>query len=345
VISLMFATANRTPPFRDDAGDSVAGSVAEAGFRRIGGLDQWVLVRGRDRTNPLLVILHGGPGSSETAPLRACNAELEDHFVVVYWDQRGAGRSYRRGLDPASMTTERFVADLDELVEQMLAKFGKQRVVLLGHSWGSMLGVAYAARRPDRVAAYVGAGQVSDFAKSEAASYAFALAEAEKRRHRRALKDLQAIGPPPYGRQATGRQRRWLLALGGATGPGFSLLGLAWRALKGPDGSLLDLVRLVQGANFSIRHMLDELARADLPRDYPRLAVPVFFILGRFDHQVVAELSAAYFEAIEAPYKQLIWLERAGHFMPFEEPEAFNRILVEQVRPFALAAGRAAVSA
>jgi pimeloyl-ACP methyl ester carboxylesterase len=305
----------------------------------IGGVDQWVMVRGRSRDNPLLIVLHGGPGSPETPLFRACNTALEDAYVVVYWDQRGAGRSHHKAIPPASMTTERFVADLDELVDAMLAKFGRRQVVVLGHSWGSALGTIYAARFPAKVAAYVGVGQVADMAASEAASYAFTLAEAERRGHTAALKALKAIGPPPHDIKGVGVERRWLMAFGGATGPGFSLVRLTWKALRTPEASPLDLVRLLQGSSFSIKCMWDELVAADLPRDYRRFEVPMFFILGRYDHQVVADVSAAYFDVIEAPHKQLFWLEHSGHFAPFEEPAAFNHAMIEVVRPIAIGAG------
>src|SRR5579872_1776595 len=133
----MPSAAGRTAPFRNADGSLLAGSVAEAGLWRIGGVMQWVMVRGRNTANPLLVTLHGGPGSSETPLLRSFNAALEDSYTVVYWDQRGAGRSYNRSIPPESMTVDRFVADLDELIDNLAARFGKRRVVLLGHSWGS----------------------------------------------------------------------------------------------------------------------------------------------------------------------------------------------------------------
>src|SRR5215469_18919899 len=104
----MVGSAGRTPPFRDSAGSIVPDAIAEVSWVQLGGVDQWVLIRGRSRANPLLVILHGGPGSSETALFRAFNSEIEDAFTVVYWDQRGAGRSYRRSLDPATLTIDRF---------------------------------------------------------------------------------------------------------------------------------------------------------------------------------------------------------------------------------------------
>ena len=330
--------AGRTPPFRDGAGNIVADSVAEAGSVTLGGVAQWVLIRGRRRANPLLVILHGGPGSSETALFRAFNSEIEDAFTVVYWDQRGAGRSYRRSLDPAELTIERFVADLDELIDFLLARFGQSKVVLLGHSWGSVLGVIYAQEHPDKVAVYVGVGQVADMADSERRSYAFTLAEAEKRGHRGAIRALRRIGPPPHDYRKVGTERRWLMAFGGAFGPKFSLPRAVWRATRTPESSLLDLVRLVQGSMFSLKALWPALMAIDFRRDVRRFATPVVLILGRHDHQVVAEVAAAWFEELEAPRKALVWLEESGHFLPFEEPAAFNRALLEVVRPLAIEA-------
>ncbi|MGH6971804.1 MAG: alpha/beta hydrolase, partial [Caulobacteraceae bacterium] len=275
----------RTPPFRAPSGRVLAGSVAEAGFWRIGGVDQWVMVRGRSRENPLLVILHGGPGSSETALFRSFNASLEDSYTVIYWDQRGAGRSYNRSVPPESMTIERFVADLDELVETLVARFDKRRVVLLGHSWGSLLGVLYASRFPGKAAAYVGVGQVADMAASESASYAFALEKARERGRAKAVKQLVAIGPPPHTTKALATQRRWLTAMGGAYGPNLSFARMVWRGLRSPESSLLDLIRLFRGASFSARLLWSELVETNLARDVRRLETPVFFALGRLDMQ------------------------------------------------------------
>jgi pimeloyl-ACP methyl ester carboxylesterase len=334
-MSEMATRMGRTPPFTNAAGDGLPGSVAEAGFWRIGGVDQWVMVRGRDRDNPLLVILHGGPGSPETAPLRAFNASLEDAYTVIYWEQRGAGRSYSPSIPPGSMTIERFVLDLDELVDTVLARFGKRRVVLLGHSWGSLLGVLYASRHPAKVAAYVGVGQVADMAASEAASYAFTLEMARERGNHKAIRQLLAIGPPPHSMKALMTQRRWLTAMGGAFGPNLSLAKLVWRSLASPEASVLDLIGLARGSRFSLGLLWHELIDSNLQHDVRRLEVPVFFMLGRLDMQVVASVSAAWFDVLEAPHKALMWFEASGHMAPFEEPELFNRLMADTVRPFA----------
>jgi pimeloyl-ACP methyl ester carboxylesterase len=149
----------KTLPFRGSRGEVVSGSIAEIAYRPLGGLDQWVMIRGRSLASPPLILLHGGPGLSETSWFRSFNAPLEDSFTVVYWDQRGAGKSFDRGIPRSSMTVEQFIADLDDLVKAVCARVGKTKVVIFGHSWGSALGVLYAGRFPEKVAAYVGSGQ------------------------------------------------------------------------------------------------------------------------------------------------------------------------------------------
>jgi pimeloyl-ACP methyl ester carboxylesterase len=203
----------KTPPFCGPRGKPVPGSIAEIRYLRIGGIDQWTLIRGERATNPPLVLLHGGPGMSETSFFRVCNASLEESFTVVYWDQRGTGKSYNRRIPGASMTVEQFVSDLDELVTYVRTRIGATKVSLFGHSWGSALGVLYAARFPQKVAVYVGSGQYGDWAAAEAASYAFALAEAQRRTNRKALQQLRAIGPPPYGARQLLKERTWIQQL------------------------------------------------------------------------------------------------------------------------------------
>jgi pimeloyl-ACP methyl ester carboxylesterase len=137
----------KTSPFRGSHGEVLPDSIAEVAYRRLGGLDQWVMIRGEDIANPPLILLHGGPGWSETGVFRHFNAPLEQSFTAVYWDQRGAGKSIGRTIPRSSMTVEQFLSDLDELVASVRERLGKAKVALFGHSWGSALGVLYAAWR------------------------------------------------------------------------------------------------------------------------------------------------------------------------------------------------------
>jgi pimeloyl-ACP methyl ester carboxylesterase len=144
----------KTPRFLGAHGGPVPGSIAEVKYSCLGGLDQWVMIRGERLTNPALILLHGGPGFSETHFFRRFNAPLETSFTVVYWDQRGAGKSFDRRIPKSSMTVERFIADLDELVDAVRKRVGQDKVAILGHSWGSALGVLCGARFREKVAVY-----------------------------------------------------------------------------------------------------------------------------------------------------------------------------------------------
>jgi pimeloyl-ACP methyl ester carboxylesterase len=320
-----------TPSFVGLNGELLPGSIADVDYLRLGGVEQWVMIRGESVANPILVLLHGGPGFPEMRLFRHFNASLEKSFIVVYWDQRGTNKSFDRNIPESSMTLDQFLADLDELVDAVRKRFGRDKVAIYGHSWGSALGVCYAARFPEKVAAYVGAGQIGSWPASERLSYAFVLAEATRRHHRKALKELRAIGPPPYSAQAKMVQGKWLgRFLGIVRGTSFSkFLRIV---LGGPEASFLDIPNIVRGMQFSQRTMWADVSALDLTTAVPALQVPVFFFLGRHDHVIAAETSAAYFEMLEAPSKTLTWFEESAHEPPFEEPEKFNRAMVESVR-------------
>jgi pimeloyl-ACP methyl ester carboxylesterase len=167
--------------FRTSTGEILPGSIAETSYLCLGGLDQSVMTRGESVANSPLILVHGGPGFPEMRLFRYFNAPLQKSFTVVYWEQRGTGKSFDSRIAASSMAVEQFIADLDELVDTVRKRFRKDKVAICGHSWGSGLGVLYAARFPDRVSAYIGAAQVGDWPASEAICYDFTLAEAERR--------------------------------------------------------------------------------------------------------------------------------------------------------------------
>jgi pimeloyl-ACP methyl ester carboxylesterase/membrane protease YdiL (CAAX protease family) len=323
-----------TEPFCGPDGMVLANSVAEVTYVRLGGVDQWVMIRGENVANPPLVVLHGGPGMSEMGFFRHYNAPLERHFTVVHWDQRGTGKSFDRHIPRSSMRLDQFVEDLDELVDIVRRRFGKEKVAILGHSWGSALGAIYAARFPEKVSVYVGAAQIGDSAAGESLSYSFGLAEAESRHDEDALRKLRAIGPPPYPAKSLFVERMVVNRLDGQGG-----LGTAWktgRALFGrPESSILDLPNLVRGFRFTLDAMWAEVSTLNLLELVPELKMPVVIVVGRRDHWVPPETSVAYFDALTAPSKKLVWFEHSGHEAFVDEPEKFNTTMVEVVWPLA----------
>jgi pimeloyl-ACP methyl ester carboxylesterase len=332
---LVFSTACgiRTAPFRDAHGKRIPGSVATMTDEMIGGINQRLWFRGIDVANPAVILLHGGPGASEAALFRHFNADLEDEFLMIYWEQRGTGRSYRASIPPESMTIDQFVRDLDDVVEVVRERFGKDRVVLLGHSWGTAIGLLYAARHPGKVAAYVGVGQVADMREGERLSYEFALREASRRNHDGAMKALQKIGSPPHTVEEMLVSRKWVARFGGSFHANLSTGKLIWAALQTDEANLIDLIKFGKGNRFSLEHLWEEFRGFDIDDRLTWFEMPVVFMLGRHDWQVPAVLAGRYFDRIEAPAKRLIWFEQSAHNPPFEEPECFNRAVVEALRP------------
>jgi len=325
---------SHTRPFRGPDGNVLLNSVAEVKYVRLGGVNQWVMIRGENVANPPLIVLHGGPGMSEMGFFRHFNAPLERSFIVVHWDQRGTGKSFDRRIPRSSMTLDQFVADLDELVDMVRRRFGKAKVAILGHSWGSALGAIYAARHPEKVSVYVGAAQIGDSSSAESLSYSFGLAEAERRHDEKALKKLRAIGPPPYPAKSVFVERTAVTRLDGQM-----RMGILWRtgrALFGrPESSILDLPNLVRGFGFTLDAMWAEVSKLNLLTLVPALTMPVIILVGRRDHWVPPETSVAYFETLTAPSKKLVWFDHSGHEAVVDEPEKFNATMVELVRPLA----------
>jgi pimeloyl-ACP methyl ester carboxylesterase len=310
----------------------VPGSIAEIEYLRLGGVDQWVMLRGVSASNPVLIHLHGGPGLSEASFFRCFNSPLEQSFTIVSWDQRGANKSFAPDIPRSSMKLERFVLDLDELVDAVRARVGQPKVAIFGHSWGSVLGALYSARFPDKVAAYVGCAQIGDWAKSESLTYAYALAEAERKNNRKAVSALRAIGPPPHSAKSALKHRYWLTRLDEELGPRF--LWKACRALLGGrESSFFDLRDFSRGIQFSMDAMWTEVSRLNLLTLAPALEMPVFLFLGRRDHIVFPETSVDYFDRLRTPSKKLVWFEESGHEPFVDEPEKFNAAMVELVRP------------
>lgn len=294
--------------------------LAWMGYLEINGLSQHVLIRGEDCRNPPLLWLHGGPGSAMTPLLRRYTGALEQHFTVIYWDQRGAGRTLRHAERSELHSLSQIVEDLDELLGQLQARFGLIRPWLVGHSWGSALAVLYGHRHPERIAGVIGVAQAASWPESDRLSYRFSLEEAQRRGDGRALKTLQGIGPPPWRSPWDAMRQRLILGrYMESSAP--SALDQVWATLRQPEGSWLDVVNFLRGNFYSLGRVLDEVQALEL-RDHKRFDTPIIFLLGRHDRQLIPELAAAWHATIEAPRKEIVWFD-AAHMIPLEVPGRF----------------------
>lgn len=302
-------------------------------YVQVDGAALWLLVRGRDRSAPLLIWLHGGPGGAESPLFRLFNGDLEKHFVVAYWDQRGAGRSFDPQADPAHLTVARHLADLDTVVDHLRSILDKEdeKVALLGHSWGSALGLLYARDHPDKVAVFVGVAQFTALRAQQEAQWSFALEEAGHRGDADGQRRLDEIGPPPYDARQQLALDRLVDRYGGLFHERPSLLWTVVRATFRGYAAPWEIPRFIRANELSLEAMNRELLTLDLRRSVPRVDTPVVFLLGRHDRQVDSRLAAGYFQRLQAPSKQLVWFERSAHNIPFEQPGSFNEVVGDLV--------------
>jgi pimeloyl-ACP methyl ester carboxylesterase len=202
----------------------------------------------------------------------------------------------------------------------------------LGTPGALLSGCSTPSASPKKVAAYVSSGQIGDWAAGESASYAFALAEAQRLGKHRALKKLRAIGPPPHTAECLWTQRMALSQVEGRMRPR-EMWRLGRAVLSGEESSIFELPRTMRGLRWSLGAMWTEVSRLNLVELVPALQMPVFFLLGRKDHWVPAGVSVAFIDALSAPSKKLVWFEQSGHEPFVDEPAKFNTAMAELVRP------------
>jgi proline iminopeptidase len=315
--------------------------VQESFVATLGGARQYVSVRGADRRNPILLYIHGGPASIEAPLSWGFQRPWEDFFTVVEWDQRAAGKSFEledQKTIGATLTPERYRDDAIELIELLRARYGKKKVFVLGHSWGSSVGLSVAIKRPDLLYAYVGMGQAIDFQQNETASYATVLDQARRDRNAQAVKELESIAPYPgeggLDPAKTAVERKWSvyyggLAAGRKTGDFyFHLDRLA------SEYSHDDLVAWDAGSAFTMKILWPKLAAISF-ENVRTLHVPIILFLGRHDTTTPPEIATDWLGRLKAPEKKIVWFENSAHLPMIEEPGRTLQALLTRVRPLA----------
>ena len=303
---------------------------------QLGGITQWIRVRGTDPSNPVLLLMQQGPGLpviNEAARFERLLG-LESAFTVVYWDQRGTGlsaRPLRTNTNPFEISVARMVDDTVTLLELLRDRFGGKTFVA-GFSFGATFAAYAAVRRPELVAALVAAGMDIDVPAAEDSAYAFALDAARQRGHRRAIRQLEAIGPPPH---TTSKQfitrARWVANFGGVvTNANFNsqFRQLFLSLVRSPDYSAAAVIRTLRGMSASQAALLPQLATTDLVRAVPRLDVPLVMAQGRLDQVAPGEAAQRFHDSVAAPSKQLTWFESSAHIPHLEEPAKFRDLLM-----------------
>lgn len=315
--------------------------VQESFVADIGGTRQAVSVRGADRGNPLLLFVHGGPGAVEMPIAWTFQRPWEDYFTVVQWDQRGAGKSYAMN-DPEAiaetLTPERYRDDAIELIELLRKRYGKRKVVLLGHSWGSIVGLAVAAKRPDLLHAYVGMGQAIDFKAGERTGLAWTREQARAEGNEVALRDLDALRPypdeGPFVIQSADAWRKWGVRYGALAAYRQDANFYLRAPRLSPEYTPADVKAWHGGSAFTVETLWPRLADVNF-NDVTKLDVPIVLFNGRHDYTTPVPLAEAWMRRLDAPKKTTVWFEHSAHLPMIEEPGRVFAALLEHVLPLA----------
>lgn len=320
-----------TDPITGPDGEPLPGSVAELTEVEIGGNELDLMIRGTDRDSPVLLYLAGGPGGTELGAMRNHLEGLEERFVVVTWDQRGSGKSYDELSPAGTLTFASAIEDTIELTEHLRERFGEERIYLIGQSYGSLLGIAAADLRPELYEAFIGTGQMVSPRATDRIFYADTLEWARENGEEGLVEHLEEIGPPPYDSildyEAVAAREPDVYPFdrtGNSEGRGgFS------ENLFVEEYTLLEQIHNLAAFIDTYSALYPHLQDVDLRESTTELDVPVFLIQGEHEARGRAEPARQWFRRLEAPTKELIVIEGAGHRPLFQEPERFLEAIDE----------------
>lgn len=312
--AVFFLGRGRTPAIPGDR------SIASLEKVRIGGEDQWLLIRGHDRSRPVVLFLHGGPGMPAMFLAHACQRELERSFVVVHWDRRGAGKSYSAGADAAAINVRRVLDDTLEVSRLLRQRFGQDRIYLVAHSWGTYLGLLAIREHPEYYSAYVGMGQMAGpMARVREIQRDFILRCATRANDMPTIDTMRRGGPI---------DEDMLFRCHGELWKSTSFLPILLTGLRAPEYTFRDALHVKPGANRVNREMKYNVDPRPLIGEVNAVNVPVFFFLGLHDYNTPSRVAADYLSRLSAPLKSVTWFEQSGHFPFFEEPARFNQEMI-----------------
>ncbi|WP_447729254.1 alpha/beta fold hydrolase [Pseudoxanthomonas suwonensis] len=324
------------------------GGVQEAYEVEVNGVRHWVNVRGQDRDNPLLLFVHGGPASPVIPTLWQFQRPLEEYFTIVHYDQRASGRTFRLNPPEAvegTIKVQQYVDDAIALAEHLRQRYGKRKLVLAAHSWGTVVGMHAALQRPDLFHAYVGMGQVIHVRTNERLSFEYGLARARAEGNAAAVAEMESIAPYPGDAPLTRDRiviaRKWPQYYGGLSAFRDNSDWFFQGPRLSPDYDDADRCAINAGNVFTLGRLLDEFLEVDFRgvREFP---IPVVMFMGRHDYTTPSGPTAEWLRQVRAPYRHGEWFERAAHMIPWEEPGHTLAALLQHVRPAAVEGERTA---
>lgn len=333
---IWFNCSDQLSPIKDKQGNLIRGAISEKIWININGIRQGMFIRGENPENPVILYLHGGPGTPLLPFISALekSERLEKYFTICYWDQRGSGMTYNSSTDPSTMTVEQMVEDTHQVTEYLKSRFGQNKIYLMGQSWGTYLGVKTIEKHSENYLAYIGIGQVSDQTQSERLAYYHMLEHAKKIKDNQVIAKLEKYDPHANNFPQTDYLVKGRTMIINKYGFGMLHEGLTiYKIIKSlfyfKGYTLSEKINFWRGASFSMDLLFDRVIEDNLFESSHKFEVPFYVIQGIYDYQVSYTLAKEYLDMIEAPRKRFFTFENSAHSPNMEEPEKFVRIVCE----------------
>ncbi|MFW5792958.1 MAG: alpha/beta hydrolase [Bacteroidota bacterium] len=336
-IILWAKSPGKSDLIKDARGETIEGSISEIITINLGGLDQYLIIRGVDKTKPVMLFLHGGPGSPEAAFMKHFNRDIENDYVMVYWEQRGAGKSFSKNIPPESMTLEQMISDTQELSEYLIKRFNQEKLFLMGHSWGSFLGILTAYKHPELYYAYYGIGQVADQYQAEKVSFEWVKEQAKLKNDQSAISTLSKLSFP----DSTATVKEWIDFLmverryvskfgGGVTREITGMWPLVKIVLYSPEYTFREKLNFMNSSMFCLENLWMEVINTNLFNHIDSMQIPVYIFNGINDYQTSYTVAKDFFDQMDAPVKEFFTFENSAHSPCMEEVDKFNSIVKEK---------------
>jgi pimeloyl-ACP methyl ester carboxylesterase len=291
-------------------------SIAKIDYIQIGGIEQCVLIRGHNTNNPVLLFLHGGPGMPMMYLANKFQGPLEKDFTVVQWDRRGAGKTYTKNIPSTeSMNVRQILDDAYELIDTLRHRYHQNKIILIGHSFGTYLGSIMVTERPELFSVYISIGQVVDSENARVYQDKFIREKAKLAKRSGIIADINKPNQPNL--------EKWLFEFGGELKNSKSFFPLVWTGIFAPEYTLPEILKVAEGSSFSSSNMKYNVLSNSIYDNIKEYNTPVYFMVGKFDYTTPHDLISEYYELIKAPKKDIIYFKNSAHFPFFEQPTKF----------------------
>ena len=334
LIVLVIKSPGKIDPLKDASGEVIVGSLVEKNFTEIGGIRQGFFIRAENPSNPVLLFVHGGPGSPSlpySIPYESVE-RLEKYFTVCYWEQRGAGMSYSKSTDPASMTIEQMVEDARQMTQYLQNRFRQEKIYLIGHSFGSYLGIKIIEKYPENYVAYVGVGQISNQLESEKLAFDYLLQHATETGDKNVLEKLKQFDNHAENFPNTDFlmiRSQLLNKYGvGMAHQNISMATIIKHVLFFKGYTFPEKMNYIKGSLLSSK-LFDYAMNDNLFESSASFDIPVYFAHGKYDYVTSYVLAHEYVNRIKAPAKGFFTFANSAHAPFIEEPQKFVQIVRE----------------